>query len=444
MLGDQLRSLVGAVRDIGRSGAVALADQAVVSGTSFSTTIILGRLTGPSELGLYSLAVTLALFAAVLQEALVTLPYTIFGRRLEGTPRRRYAGTSLLLCGALALIAVASGLVAMGLSSAGFLASHLEPALALCTLIVPMFLLREFARRFLFAELRMAQALQLDAGVATLHLLALFALASAGALSARTAAFGSAGAAAVVVAAWYWQSRSAFTIGREDIRSTVVQNWQFGQWVLVGRVVSLLNSDVLMLWLIALLVNPAASGTFTACLAIVFFSNPFVLGVANLVGPKIAHAYAEGGPTAAGRAVTQSTWIIAAPLVAFCLLVWLFAGRALQVLYGNAYVGQEATVVVLALGTLASALGLGASNGLWVLGRPKANTVSSGLGLVVTLSTASVLVPMLHILGAALGLLVGQGAESLTRNLLFRHYVRVAQALDTLPAAVPCAETVVS
>ncbi|MGE3844880.1 MAG: lipopolysaccharide biosynthesis protein, partial [Vicinamibacterales bacterium] len=250
-------------------------------------------------------------------------------------------------------------------------------------------------------------------------------------------------AVAAAVAVSYWRS-DAFIIERRKVGPTFVQNWRFGQWVLAGRAVSLLNSDVLVIWLIAVLAGPAASGMFTACMGVVFFSNPFVLGVSNLLVPRIAQAHAQGGTTALHRAVAQTTWILGAPVAGFCLLLVVCADWALHALYGDAFAGQGPTVVALALGTLASVLGMGASNGLWVLGRPKANTLSSGVGLVITVATAGLLLPRWHTLGAAIGLLAGLGSESIVRNLFFRHYLRMARTAELIPVAAPYAESVAS
>src|SRR5438105_2895107 len=54
-------------------GVLAVADQAVVSGTSFLTTVLIGRWCGPGELGIYSLGVTLLVSWVCVQESLIAL-----------------------------------------------------------------------------------------------------------------------------------------------------------------------------------------------------------------------------------------------------------------------------------------------------------------------------------------------------------------------------------
>src|SRR5258708_28119098 len=62
---------------------IALADQAVVSGTSFLTTVLIGRFTYPSQLGIYVLAMSLLIAAMNFQHSLIPLPYTISRNRAQ-------------------------------------------------------------------------------------------------------------------------------------------------------------------------------------------------------------------------------------------------------------------------------------------------------------------------------------------------------------------------
>src|SRR5262249_10889997 len=96
-----------------RRTALAIGDQCVVSGTRFLTTALIGRVCGAQELGDYALAFTFYSLTACTQEALVSVPYTIYGNRLSGDERRRFAGSALthyaMLSGvAASLLAVAS------------------------------------------------------------------------------------------------------------------------------------------------------------------------------------------------------------------------------------------------------------------------------------------------------------------------------------------------
>src|SRR5689334_14460496 len=90
-------------------GALALMDQAVVSGTSFLTTILVGRWCGAGELGAYSLGFSLLVAWAGVQESLIAVPYTLYWHRCPPEEQRGYSGSVLAhqaMLSALALVAL--------------------------------------------------------------------------------------------------------------------------------------------------------------------------------------------------------------------------------------------------------------------------------------------------------------------------------------------------
>ena len=104
------------------SGArvLALVDQAVVSATSFLTTVIVGRCTYPSQLGIYAIAISVLSSLFTIQGSLISHPYSIQRHRPLGTPSQ-HAGSSLLnstlLSAAVVLMLAAA---ALALHALGF------------------------------------------------------------------------------------------------------------------------------------------------------------------------------------------------------------------------------------------------------------------------------------------------------------------------------------
>ena len=73
-------------RIISGAHALALADQAVVSATSFLTTVLIARWTGPSQLGAYAIGISLVASLLAVQDSLILLPYSIQRHHPVGTP----------------------------------------------------------------------------------------------------------------------------------------------------------------------------------------------------------------------------------------------------------------------------------------------------------------------------------------------------------------------
>src|ERR1700682_1558781 len=129
--------------------ALALADQAVVSGTSFLTMVVVGRSTSASELGLYSIASSLLVTSVTIQDSLISFPYTIQRHRLLGKSAD-HSDSSLKLSFLLsALCIVVLALAALGLSSWNAEAKLVAMIWALAA-VAPFALLRAFGRRLAF------------------------------------------------------------------------------------------------------------------------------------------------------------------------------------------------------------------------------------------------------------------------------------------------------
>ena len=69
---------------VSREHVLSLADQAVVSGTSFLTTLLIARWSGSSQLGVYAIGITLLTTLLAFQDSLILQPYLIQKRCPDG------------------------------------------------------------------------------------------------------------------------------------------------------------------------------------------------------------------------------------------------------------------------------------------------------------------------------------------------------------------------
>ena len=407
---------------------VALTDQAVVSGTSFLTTILIARAAGPDQLGLYVLGTSLIMFVLPVQQSLVMAPYTVYCRRVASEDRLRYSGSVLLHFVGLAILA-AIGLTCWGAALAlGLGKPSVAPVAWVVAGIIPFVLLRDFARSFGFAHLNVRMTCAMDVGVATLQVAGLFALAATGLLGARSALAVIGVASLIGAGTWLTRSRHLFAPHVETARGELARNWRFARWIFAGEVVSTLNSDVFIVWLLEFSLGKSATGIFAACATVVFFANPFVLGVASFLTPRIAQAYADGGVSEVRRVAAWADAIVAVPMAIFCGIVFFFGNDLLHVVYGDEYVGHGYTAFVLALAIFAATATMGSGKGLWVLDRPDVNLRARLLGLAVTISVSLLLVERLGLTGVAWGWFAGCSADSFARWYAFRRLTRDSNA----------------
>ena len=157
------------------------------------------------------------------QEALVTRPYSIQLHRPLATPAEHAFGTLVLSC----LLSVTGVCVlsatALALSAFGAHGELTEISWVLAA-TMPFVLLREFARRFAFAHLKMFQALMLDGTVAALTLALLAWLGWTGQLSAVTALGALGFSCGLGAAGWSYLARREFAFGFGELRATAKQS----------------------------------------------------------------------------------------------------------------------------------------------------------------------------------------------------------------------------
>jgi O-antigen/teichoic acid export membrane protein len=424
-------------RAVAAKDTLAILDQAVVSGTSFLTTVLIGRACGAGELGVYSLGTSLLVTWACVQESLIALPYTIHRHRLRAEEEAEYAGSALLhhlLLSALALLTLAVGGAVL---FTGWPVPGLADETWVLAAAMPFALVREFGRRFAFAHLRMGEALALDLAVAAVQLAGLAGLAWTGALMASTAYAAVGAACALPAGVWLYLARGQFAVRWDQVRPTLRLNWSLGKWLFASQLTVSVQAYFVH-WLLAWAVGTLATGVYTACMTVVLFANPLLLGISNALAPRTAQAFNRGGGAALRRVVFQSTLLLGTAMALFCAAVFVAGEDVMRLLYhGSQYQGHGHAVAVLALGMLAAALGTPASNALAAVGRPdlvfKAGLFAVGLTVVLV----PCLVAGWGVTGAAYGFLAGNLAGSLGRWAEFRAVVRREESSPASARVLP-------
>ncbi|MCE9544629.1 MAG: lipopolysaccharide biosynthesis protein [Planctomycetia bacterium] len=399
--------------------ALALMDQAVVSGTNFATTILVGRMCGAGELGIYSMGYTFLIGFACVQESLIVLPYTIFRHRpLRGTAEE-YAGSVLVQNGLLSIVAsIVLAVIATVMHFSGA-TPGLVSVMWVLTAIMPLSLLREFGRRFAFAHLRVPQALVLDLAVSVVQLMGVAALAASHGLSAAWA-YGMLGLAYVVAGViWLYLTRHSFAICWNQVWPSVRQSIRFGKWFCANQISVMLQGQMIF-WVLAWGIGTTATGVYAACLTVLQFSNPVILGLSNTLIAGCALAFSDGGSKELCRVALRNTLLLGAMMGVFCT-VMMFAGEDVMrlVYHGGQYQGHRQVIVLLALSLLAFALGIPATHSLIAIERPDVVFKIGLLALVISAVLIPVLVLRWGLVGAAYGTLAGNLIGSVGRWLCF-------------------------
>jgi O-antigen/teichoic acid export membrane protein len=415
---------------VSREHILSLADQAIVSATGFLTTFLIVRWSGPTQLGIYALGLSLLLSVMGFQDSLILQPYQIQRFYPEGTPAER-AGASLTL----SILFSAGSILVLTVAALGFMVWHAGPEIVVMTWaiagILPFALTRDFARRFAFAHLNAGRVLVLDLAAAIIQLSALSWLGASGRMSALGACAALGAACALPTALWFYSARTEFTFRLRHLRTAFTETWALGKWLLTGRITIQVQQYVTY-WLAAALGGAAVTGVYAACMSIIGFANPMMVGLTNTFMPKAVLAWKHHGGPGLWHETIRNTTLIAAVMAAFSLAVILAGESVMRILYhGKEFEGHDQTLVVLALATSLGALGTPSSIALATMKRPRSIVMITIVETVLTVVLVWVLMTEWGLLGAAYAMLVGNVVGSVARWVAL--FVRVPKVCDPEP-----------
>lgn len=387
-------------------------EQAFIGGSTFLTMVLVKRACGESQLGVFSLALTLLYLLMAIHESLITLPFTVYGNRLKGDAKRTYLGNSLLqhiiLCAT-----VFAGLSIAGLIIGGFSTqSLLVPILISVGCIAPLWLSREFVRRVSLSDLQLQQALAVSAMYGVLLALFLIYLLQSNQLTPTTC-FLAMGVASVVPASWWlYRNRTIFRIAPSTLLNSVKKNWFLGKWMVAGQTTTALGGSSVP-WILALYSGTVAVGVLAACDSVLRLANPLMKAVHNVMVPKASLAAVDGGR----NEVVRVLWRAAAGLALFMSIFFVgivFAGGwFLEWIYGPDLEPYRHCLTILACSQWFATLTMPAGCGILIFERSDLNLRNDVVGVVITFVSAAILCYFFGVYGAATGMVLGNAAKCL-------------------------------
>ncbi len=395
-----------------RASTLSVLDQAVVSGTNFATSVIIGRTCADWELGTYYLALTIVLFTRGVQEQLIGAPYMIYSQRKSPDELRTFGGSALVH---QLLLSVAVVLVLSGLYLGGLLSRELQPVILVLLGALPLLLIREFVREMAFAHLRPAVALAVDSAIALVQLSLLAGLGYYGMLNVPLAYIvigGSCGAAALV---WFLAKKQPLVGSWANAKIDWWKNWSFSRWALASQLLGQTTAYI-MPWVLAVAHGEAATGVFGACNTLVGLANMFVLGLSNFLSPRTAQAFARGGLAELRTVLGQTILLFLGSLGLFAAASFTMGEWVAVRLYGDTLVGSAPIIGILALGVVANSVSMACGNGLWAMERPAANFAADVCVMTVVVMGSLTLIPFWGPIGAALATLAAHLTAATVRG----------------------------
>ena len=411
-------------------GLLSIFDQGIVSGTSFLTAALIGRVTSPDQLGWYYLVLSIVVIITCVQEQVVAAPYIVYSKRRSGSELAEYGGSMWLHHFAVTGMTIVGLLIAIALTSATG-RTGIVPGLWALVGAAPLLMLRQGVRRFNLANLDVKGAIGVDAVVATLQLGGLVLIWYFGLMSLLSIFVVMGAACGLACLGWYFLDRPDVRFVRTRFVPDWRHNWRFGKWALPSYLVGN-TTPQLMLWIVSLTIGAAATGVFGACATLIGMTTVLLTGIDNVLTPQASHAFATGGVRELRRILFLAAGFLAVTLGGLCLVVLATGDWLVVSVFGSQYVGTGAILTALAFSTLMNALGIVTGDGLWALDQPRPNFAADVVCMFVTLIAAVLLIAPFGPLGAALATLAGTSISAIVRTLTLVYYLNRA-ARETRP-----------
>ena len=404
-----------------RKTYLAIFDRLLVSGTNFLTLVIIGRICGLNELGIFSLAWTITITVLVIQESFLLAPYTVFQPECTKKPNKQeYAGAILIhqfciMAFLMTVIFLGACVLTMVVDSAAIINTSW-----MLLLTIPMFCLREFVRRFSFTHLIVDQVILLDTAVMFLQFFAIGLLFFLGVLSSATTLFAIAIATGLPTLVWFLWNHSRFCLPTQSfVINMAWRHWGYGRWLCAGQL-SELSLVYGVSWILAYLMGTKATGLFSACNSIIMVINPLMFGVGNILFPRAARTFHSEGLYELKRLIWKVTGLLTTAVGVICLIMIVLGEQLISTLYSiNQLEDVQEIVTLLALASFVNMAGHSTEYGLMVINRPNINFVSTLSGLIATLLSTVALIPSFGVIGSAAGVFIGFMVMTVIRIVAF-------------------------
>ncbi len=414
---------------VAKGGGITFAGKLFLNVIRFAAALLLARLLGAEQLGLYSLSLSalnisvgLALFG--LDAALVRFTAVMAGRRDEdGTwdAIQVGMGLSLILSAVLGTLLYALAFV---IADKVFHDPRLAPLLQLTSVFVPLLILNDQLGNALkgFKNFKQSVAAQYVVQPVTrlvlIGVLALIRLDAAAAVAAYGLASLTASAAMFLALNRKFPLKRPLAISRQNFRDMLA--YAFPVWLSGLMVRFQANIQALFLGTLG---SMAGVGIFSVASQITAISGEFSSSINTTSKPVVAELHDRNDIRQMERLYQLTNkWVVMVQLPIF--LVMLTFPQALLSIFGEGYADGAAALIILAVADFINvSTGMGGVI-IDMAGYTKLKLFNSFIRLALYIFLDYLLIPRWGLAGAALAVLVGEGSVNLLRlvqvYLIFR------------------------
>jgi O-antigen/teichoic acid export membrane protein len=324
-------------KNILRSGTfVVYADQALVSGMSFLSTIVLARYLGVKGFGVYSIAWLGVLIASSINQPFIIAPMqTLSGKK---NPEEQKVYLQALVFKQLLFAALMSflSLVTVIVMSLVLPQWKVQSIIIAFPLAVFSFLLQDFLRRYFFVIGKPGKAMLIDAVAYGGLLASAFGIHFVREMDAQfvlllTALFF---LYASLIGLW---SMPELRFNWKQIKYVVTQHWDFSKWLTATALLQWFSGNLFIIAAGAIL-GPRAVGATRMAQNIVGITHVLFLAMENIIPARAANCQREGGNDKMFKYLWKFT--LQMGIITFSLLatIAIFSKQIIRACYGNEFI----------------------------------------------------------------------------------------------------------
>ncbi len=335
---DRLRQFAAAIQlgDLPIRARWSFADQILVSGVNFLTTVLLVRTLGLQEFGTYSMVMIGVQFLAGLQMAGILAPMMSLFDQRASVPAPAYLTTVLLHQAALLAAVVIAVLIAAALAGTA-LPKSVNLALA-CGLVVAT-QVQDLARRYFYVTERPALAFWSDVIAYGCRLAALALLAFNGSLTISLTWIVVIAACAAALFPFAPDAVRAHATSH-DIKAVTERHRGIAGWLMANNFVGWFGDAGFVLFMIGGLVGTAELGAVWAVFSVVLVVNLLLQAIENFVPSAATQALVQGGNAALRGYINRMSRLGVVLILGTVAALMLLADPLMNLVFGRTFPGQ--------------------------------------------------------------------------------------------------------
>lgn len=318
-----------------RDAVLAIANQVLVSGTTFLIGIAAARLLGIEQFGRFAMVLILAAIMQAFQNAYLLMPMlTLVGARAA---RLKVYYTGIMASNVL--LSVAAGLIVTGGFAIGFGWRDGAVPWSFVTAAGAYTAAQNYlytVRRMMFARREAMAALWLDISRYGLLFAMLAAVWWSRAAIDLVALLWALTLSALVVVVPYTRKVGVARADRRLLRTIMGRHWPAARWLLPMTVITFLQDQAITLG-IGFYLSDEAVGGLRAGQYLLGITHFITMGIDNVVPGGAARALAAGGRVELRRYLLARTVMFAVPVCGLILVLAFNAETALRLAFGPAY-----------------------------------------------------------------------------------------------------------